>query len=73
MIVRRGIDAILNSMGKSANDLEEEQSWLRPDTKFYDRRRKTVLNKHARYNLCFDEKGQKAEFAEGKGTVVGYD
>ena len=45
---------------------------MTPDTKFFDRRRKKVLNKHARFNLCFAEIGQKAAFDEGKGTIISY-
>ena len=30
------------------------------------------MNKHARFNLCFAEEEQEADFANGKGTIVGY-
>ena len=30
------------------------------------------MNKHARYNLCFAQQGQTANFASGLGTVIAY-
>ena len=41
------------------SDLETEQKGLIPDKKFYDVRRKKVLNKLARWNLCFGEENQE--------------
>lgn len=32
-----------------------------------------MQNKHARYNLCFSDKDQKADFKNGKGTVVSFE
>jgi len=32
-----------------------------------------VVNKHARWNLCFDDQDQSADFENGKGTVVSWD
>ena len=31
-----------------------------------------VVNKHARYNLCYGEESQKADFENKKGTVVAF-
>ena len=45
---------------------------LQPDRKFFDRRRKRVLNKHARFNLCFGDESQVADFEKAKGTVVAW-
>lgn len=43
-------------------------SW---DTKYYDRRRKKVLNKIARSNLLFQlDKSQKPNYQNGKGTII---
>jgi hypothetical protein len=43
------------------------------DTKYWDVRRKKVLNKHARANLCFSEVGQDSDYENKKGTIVSYD
>ena len=43
------------------------------DTKYFDTRRQRVLNKHARSNLCFDKYNQKADYENGKGTIISWD
>ena len=35
-------------------------------------RRKKVLNKRARFNLCFGNIGQKSDFENKKGTIISY-
>lgn len=32
-----------------------------------------VVNKRARYNLCFDQEESSPNYEEGKGTVISYD
>ena len=54
-------------------ELFEEQSKLIPDDKYYCTRRKQVLNKRARQNLCFGPESQDADFENGKGTIIKYD
>lgn len=51
--------------------LFKEQAALNKDTKALMRGR--VVNKKARHNLCFAEKGHAADYAAGRGTVVAYD
>merc|ERR1711971_766044 len=63
----------MGGTGKSTDDVFEEQSALSIDTKYFDRRRKKVLNKHARGNLCFAETGHGADYENGKGTVIAFD
>ena len=67
LVVRKGINAFV-----SADELQAEQKALTPDTKFYHSRQKKVMNKHARYNLCFAPEGQTAKFEDGLGTIVAY-
>lgn len=43
---------------------------LKWDTKYYDGRRKRVLNKHARSNNIIASFSQEANYEEGKGTVI---
>ena len=43
------------------------------DTKYYDARRKKVLNKHARSNNIVGYFRQEADYENGKGTVVHFD
>ena len=70
LIIRDGVNQILSKINKNANDLYQEQIILPIDTKYYDRRRKKVLNKNARGNLCFDEKEQLPNYEGGKGRII---
>ncbi len=68
LIIRQGTNIILN--GKTADDMYNEQNNLNVDTKAFMYGR--VVNKHARHNLCFDEKDQEPNYAEGKGRIIAY-
>jgi len=42
----------------------------------YDKKAKMkgkVVNKHARYNLCFDKISQEPNYDQGKGRIISYD
>ena len=43
------------------------------DRKYWDTRRQKVLNKLARANVCYGKEGRAANYAEGKGTIMGFD
>lgn len=64
--VPAGVDCIV-----SANNLLQEQRQLHYDTQavMYGR----VVNKRARYNLCFAEQSQEPDYDAGKGRVVAFD
>lgn len=70
LVLKEGVSKLLEGVG-TKEDLFEEQASLDMDKKalMYGR----VVNKHARWNLCFDEKGQEAEYEKGKGTIVAYE
>tara|TARA_B100001142_G_C14205001_1_gene605321 strand:+ start:109 stop:960 length:852 start_codon:yes stop_codon:yes gene_type:complete len=55
-----------------ANNIETELSSLEWDTKYWDTRRKRVLNKRARSNLCFDRVEQEPDYENGKGRIVSF-
>lgn len=65
-----------NALGKliDKGQFETEQQSLVKiwDTKYYDSRRKAVLNKRARYNLCFNDIAQQPDYINKKGTIVSY-
>lgn len=67
LIVRDGVSYLVGD----ADEMYEEHKALKPDTKakMYGR----VVNKNARYNLCFDDESQEPEYEEGKGTIVSWD
>lgn len=69
LIVRDGVNCLLGDY--SAKDMMDEQKKLKPDTKakMYGR----VVNKHARYNLCFADFSQEPDYENGKGRVVAFE
>jgi hypothetical protein len=75
VIFRNGVDVLLKNAGsdKDSKDVFKELTSFEWDKKFWDTRRKTILNKHARFNVCFGEEGRDADFEEKKGTIIGYD
>lgn len=69
LVAREGVNAVLGKKG--ADKLYEEQDSLEKDTKAYMYGR--VVNKKARYNLCFDEESRGPDYENGKGRIVGYE
>lgn len=68
LIVRDGISALLESISKNKDDMYQEHRNLNPDKQAYMYGR--VVNKHARYNLCFSDFSQNADYQNKKGTVI---
>ena len=68
VIFRNGIKTIL---GINPDDVYKEQSELETDKKCFMYGR--VVNKKARYNLCFAEQSQQADYENKKGTIVSFE
>lgn len=68
LIIRKGVQHVLGTADTKA--LQEEHSRLDVDKKAFMRGR--VVNKHARWNLCFDDQDQEPAYEEGKGRIVAY-
>jgi hypothetical protein len=71
LVVRNGVSALTGTDGTVGTaELHSELSSLKWDTKakMYGR----IVNKHARYNLCFADEGHEPDYAEGKGRVVSF-
>jgi hypothetical protein len=66
LIIRKGVNCFV-----SANKLYKEQRNLDIDKKAFMYGR--VVNKHARYNLCFANKGQEPDYENKKGRIIAYD
>lgn len=66
LVVKKGVNAFGNS-----DDMLVEQKGLEWDKKAYMYGK--VVNKHARYNLCYDEVAQEPNYEEKKGRVVAFD
>lgn len=70
LIIRGGINHILSKVGFDADYIFEEQSQLNVDKKAFMYGR--VVEKSARYNLCFDETEQEPDYENKKGRIISY-
>lgn len=67
-------DGLKYFLGKSKiDDMFKELTSFEWDKKYYDTRRKKVLNKRARENVCFGEFNQNPDYINKKGTIIAYD
>src|SRR5690606_17950458 len=69
LIIKNGVNCFSEFLKES---IYEEHTRLDYDKKYYDTRRNKVLNKLARWNLCFDHECQDADFDNKKGTIISY-
>ena len=69
LIIRNGVEKLIN---ESANAMLDEHLAFNWDTKYWDRRRQRVLNKKARYNVCYGENSKDPNYEKKQGTIVGY-
>lgn len=72
LIIKNGVNIILDD-DNAADMMYDEQINLKWDKKFFDTRRQKVLNKHARYNLCYSREYQEPDYENGKGTIIAFD
>ena len=71
LVAENAVNSLLTPLGYNGNDLFSEQAKLDMDTKAFMYGR--VVNKHARYNLCFDDFNRDPEYASGKGRIVAFE
>lgn len=70
LIIRNGISLFLSD--EEELNIENEMESFKWDNKYYDIRRKKVLNKNARHNVCFGPKHQMPDYENKKGTIIAY-
>lgn len=72
LVIRNGANVIFKDLGLKydKDDWFREQSSLNVDKKVFMYGR--VVNKNARWNLCFDEKNQEPDYENGKGRVIAF-
>lgn len=70
LIIRNGVEKLICT---SADSMFQEQLKFEWDKKYWDTRRKKVLNKNARHNLCFGNQSQLPDYENKKGTIISYD
>ena len=76
LVIRNGVNIILNDLGLDQNIyndqmLFQEQANLNVDKKAFMYGR--VVNKHARWNLCFDQYSREPDYQNGKGRIIAFD
>lgn len=75
LIIKKGLDTILRDECeediKTSKDFFDEQNRLEKDTKAYMYGR--VVNKKARYNLCFGLENQEPDYEKGKGRIIRFE
>jgi hypothetical protein len=77
LIIRDGVNKILATCDDDLEtpcgqrDMFEEHLALELDKQAWMKGR--VVNKHARWNLCFDDVGQEPDYEAKKGRIVAYD
>jgi len=70
LIIRNGVQQLIN---ESADDMLLEQFTYEWDKKYWDNRRGRVLNKRARYNVCYGNVEQTPDYENKKGTIIPYE
>ncbi len=71
LIIRNGINKILgNCSAWTEKDMFAEQISLNVDKHAFMYGK--VVNKHARWNLCFDYESRAPDYKNGKGSIIGY-
>jgi hypothetical protein len=68
LVIRKGVQHILGT--ENTIPLQDEHKDLEVDKMAFMRGR--VVNKRARWNLCFDDEDQEPKYEEGKGRIVAY-
>ncbi len=70
LVAKDGVSSLLKSYNKNANDLFNEQLALDFDKKAFMYGR--VVNKHARWNLCYADFSQTPDYEAGRGRVIDF-
>lgn len=69
LVIRKATDYFFQAQ-KAQEALFQEQASLPTDKQAFMYGR--VVNKHARWNLCFDDEGKEPDYASGRGRVVAW-
>jgi hypothetical protein len=70
LIIRNGISQLINV---DPLYMFAEQLGYEWDKKYWDTRRQRVLNKRARYNVCYGDIGQTPDYENKKGTIISFE
>lgn len=71
LIIRGGVNNILKQHSLfTSTDMFDEQKKLKFDKKALMRGK--VVNKHARWNVCYDKRSRAPDYENGKGRIIGF-
>ena len=70
LFIKNGVQTLI---GEDAKKMYKEQLQFDWDRKYWDNRRQKVLNKRARFNVCYGEKSVEPDYENKRGTIVGFD
>lgn len=70
LVVKNFVDFLLKEKGENKESMFLEQAALNVDKKAYMYGR--VVDKHARWNLCFDDVARDPDYKQGKGRIVAF-
>lgn len=70
LVIKNGVDKILSEIDSNKYELFEEQRQLDYDKKAFMYGR--VVNKHARWNICFSDFEQEPDYENKMGRVLNY-
>lgn len=70
LVIKNGVDRLLHEIGSNKYELFEEQRQLDYDKKAFMYGR--VVNKHARWNICFSNFEQEPDYENKKGRIINY-
>jgi len=68
LVIRKGVQHVLQTANTTALMAENDQLDMDKHALMKGR----VVNKHARWNLCFADEDQEPDYESGKGRVVGW-
>lgn len=72
LVIRKGLNKLLEKNSKTLEQFKTQLNSFEWDRKYYCNRRKKVLNKHARANVCFGETSCEPDYENKKGRIIGY-
>lgn len=70
LFIKNGVQTLI---GEDAKKMYKEQLQFDWDRKYWDNRRQKVLNKRARFNVCYGEESVQPDYENKRGTIVGFD
>lgn len=75
LVVRKGVDALLEHDPEDGDSRDHSDMFNELVDLKWDKKAKMkgkVVNKHARWNLCFDDIPQEPDYLQGKGRIIPY-